>query len=113
MVDIGSVSFGEIEINGKIYYSDMVVWWNGKVEYREKRHILTLDEFIDILKKKPEVVVVGTGMSGCVRIDEKAKVMAGQKGVGIYTEISPKAAEIFNGFVKDRKKAVAVMHTTC
>ena len=66
-----------------------------------------------ILERKPEAVVVGTGMSGCVRIEEKARDLAEQVGVVIYTETTPKAAEIFNGFIKDGKKAVAFMHTTC
>ncbi len=113
MVEINAVEFGEIEINGKKYYSDMIVWWDGRVDYREKSHTLGMDEFLEILKTGPEVVVVGTGMSGCVRIEEKVKELAEQKGVEIYTEISPKAKEIFNGFVKNRKRAVAVMHTTC
>ena len=113
MVEIGSVSFGEIEINGKVYYSDMVVWWDGKVEYREKSHTLTMDDFLEILKRKPGVVVVGTGMSGVLMIEEKVMEMAEQKGIEIYTEISPKAGKIFNGFIKDRKRAVAVIHTTC
>jgi hypothetical protein len=112
-MEINSVSFGEIEISGKKYYSDMLVWWDGRVDYREKSHVLTLDEFIEILKRGPKVLVVGTGMSGCVQVEDRARELAEQKGIGIYTEISPKAAEIFNGFVKRGKRAVAVIHTTC
>lgn len=111
MVRIDSTSSGEIVIDGKTYYSDMIIWWDGKKEFKIKTHRFTLDDFLSLAKKKPDSIVIGTGQTESVEISEKAKEMADRKNIMIYIENSPKAIEIFNGFVADGKKAVAVIHT--
>ena len=113
MVEITNVKFGEIEIDKKIYYSDMIVWWDGKVEFRAKLHEFRMGEFLRLLKRKPEIIVVGTGINGICRVLEEVEQVAKDKGVMIFKELSPKAAEMFNGFVADKKRVVAVLHSTC
>ena len=113
MVEITGVRFGEIEVDKKIYYSDMIVWWDGKVEFRTKSHVFDMSEFLKISEKKPEIIVVGTGISGIIRVEEEVLQAAEEKGIDIYTEISEKAADMFNAFVADKKRVVAVIHTTC
>ena len=113
MVKITAVRFGEVEIDKKVYFSDMVVWWDGKIEYREKSHNFTISDFLELAEKKPDIIVIGTGMNGIVRILAEVKQAAEDKKIEIFTELSPKAAEMFNGFLADRKKAVAVIHSTC
>ena len=113
MVRIDSTSFGEVSVDGKTYYSDMTVWWDGKVEYRTKSHEVGVEEMAMLLKRKPEAIVLGTGQHGVVKLLPKAEELAYQAGVEIFQETSPKAIEIFNGLVAQGKKAVAVIHTTC
>lgn len=113
MVEINSVKFGEITIDKKIYYSDMIVWWDGKIEYREKSHEFGMSEFLRLLGRKPEMIVIGRGMSGVVKVLEEVEQTAKDKGVEIFKDLSPKAAEMFNGFVADKKHVVAVLHSTC
>lgn len=113
MVEINSVKFGEITIDKKVYYSDMIVWWDGKIEYREKSHEFEMDEFLRLLERKPEMIVIGTGINGICRVLEEVEQAAKDKGIEIFKDLSPKAADIFNGFVADEKKAVAVLHSTC
>ena len=113
MVEITGVRFGEIEIDKKIYYSDMIVWWDGKVEFRTKSHVFDINEFLKISEKKPELIVIGTGISGIIRIEEEVLQVAEEKGIDIYTEISEKAADMFNAFIADKKRVVAVLHSTC
>ncbi|NIO20419.1 MAG: hypothetical protein GTN76_06670 [Candidatus Aenigmarchaeota archaeon] len=113
MVEINSVKFGEITIDKKVYYSDMIVWWDGKIEYREKSHEFKMGEFLRLLEKKPEIIVVGTGMSGVCKVLEEVEQTAKDKGVEIFKDLSPKAAQMFNGFVADERRVVAVLHSTC
>ena len=113
MVKINSVKFGEIEIDKKVYYSDMIVWWDGKIEYREKSHELGMSEFLKLLERKPEIMIIGTGIEGICKILEEVEQTAKDKGVEIFKEVSPKAAEMFNAFVADKKRVVAVLHSTC
>jgi hypothetical protein len=110
MVKITSVRFGEVEVDGKIYYSDMIVWWDGSVEYKTKSHQVGMSEFLKLCERKPEVIVIGTGMNGMSAVLDEVKQAAEDKNIEIYQELSPKAAKIFNGFLADKKKAVAVIH---
>jgi len=113
MVRITKVKFGEITIDKKVYYSDMTVWWDGKVEYREKSHEFGMDEFLRLLEREPEIIIIGTGIEGIVKVPEEVDQEAENKGVEIFKDTSPKAAEMFNGFIADSKRAVVVLHSTC
>jgi len=114
MVKITNVKFGEIEVDKKIYYSDMIIWWDGKVEFREKSHVFDISDFVKLLERDPEIIVIGTGMDiEACDVPEEVEEKAEDKGIRIYKELSPKAAEMFNGFVADKKRVVAVIHATC
>lgn len=113
MVNITGVRFGEVEIDGKVFFSDMVAWWDGKAEYIAKTHKLGINEFLMLAEKNPEIIVIGTGMNGIVKIAEEVVQIAEDKKIEIYSELSPKAAKMFNGFVADGKKAVAIIHSSC
>jgi hypothetical protein len=112
-VRIDSTGFGEISINGKTYYSDMTVFWNGQVSYRSKEHVIELGELLGVLKKGAKVVVIGLGQNGACRIAPEVEQWAGDKGIGLYKESTPKAIEIFNGFVARGKKVAGIFHVTC
>lgn len=113
MIKIDFTKFGEVSINGKIYYSDMLVCWDGKIEFRVKKHIFDMDDFIALLKMKPEVIVIGTGQTGIVKISDEVRQTAEDKKIKLYVDPSPKAVDMFNGLVAQGKKAIALIHTTC
>ena len=113
MVRIDSTSFGEVVIGGKTYYSDMYVWWDGKLDYRDKEHVFDMNEFWKLMPRKPEAIVIGTGQNGVVRVLPEVMIMADERKVQIFRDTSPKAIQIFNGLVAEGKKAVAVLHVTC
>jgi hypothetical protein len=111
MVKITAVKFGEVEIDGKTYFSDMIVWWDGKFEYKSKSHEFGMSDFLKLAEKKPDIIVIGTGLNNNCRVLDEVKQSAEDKGIEIYQELSPKAAKMFNAFVADKKKAVAVIHS--
>ena len=113
MVGIDSVKFGEIRIDGKDYYSDVTVFWDGKVEYRMKEHVIELGEFIKVARKEPEVLVIGMGQSGSVKIATEVVEFAEGRKIEIFTEVTSKAVEIFNAFAQQGKKVVGIFHVTC
>ncbi len=113
MVKIDSVKWGELKIDGKLYYSDMYVYWDGKAEMRKKSHLFDMDEFVKLLQKDPKIIVVGTGFNGVVKVPEEVSQMAEDKKVELFLETTPKAAEVFNAFAGEGKKVIAVLHSTC
>jgi len=109
---ITGVRFGEIEIAGKKYTSDVIVWWDGEIEEREKSHEFTRKELLSLLEKDPEVIIVGTGQSGFCKIEKSAETEAKLQGVELKGLLTPQAAEEFNRLSK-RKRVVGVFHLTC
>jgi len=113
MVNIDAVKFGELKIDGKIYYSDMIVWWDGKMEFRKKSHVFDMAEFKRVLRRKPKAIVIGTGIAGIVKVPEDVRKTSKRKKIKLFIDISGNAIDIFNGLAKTGKKAVAIIHTTC
>ncbi len=113
MVRIDSTSFGEVVVDGKTYYSDVTVWWDGKVEFRNKLHVFSMKEFTKIMEKGPESIVLGTGQHGVVKVPDEVTEAAEEKKIDLFIDTSPKAVQIFNSFVTEGKRVVAVIHSTC
>ena len=107
------VKFGEVSIDGNIFYSDVIAYWNGKIETRGKDHLFDHNEFLEIAERNPENIIIGKGFETGIGIPEEVFSLAKEKGIELFLEDSKKAAEIFNAFVRDGKKTVAVIHTMC
>ncbi len=67
---IDDYDFGRIVIDGKTYTSDVIVyperldtsWW------RKEGHLLQPEDITEVLDAEPEVLIIGTGYSGCMRV---------------------------------------------
>jgi len=110
---IDRTSFGEIIINGRTYFSDMTVYWDGRLAMRGKEHVLEMGEFMKVLKSGPDIVVLGAGQNGVVTIAREVAEWAKNKGMHIYRENTPKAVEMFNAFAGSGRKVVGIFHVTC
>lgn len=111
---IDSYSFGRIVVDGRRYTSDIIIfpdrvrdnWW------RKEGHSLHVDDLKEILQEKPEVLVVGTGSSGLVRVPEETRKRVEAEGIELVVEPTEKACETFNQLSKSRR-VVAALHLTC
>ncbi|MFH0956409.1 MAG: MTH938/NDUFAF3 family protein [Candidatus Aenigmatarchaeota archaeon] len=110
---IDGTKFGEITINGKPYDSDVTVYWDGRVTFRAKEHVIELGEFLTVLRADPNVLVVGTGQTGIVKISPEVAQWAGDKNVSVYADTTPRALQMFNAFVAEGRKVVGIFHVTC
>ena len=72
---INSYSFGNITIDGKKFSKDLIIFPNSiNSSWRRKTgHLLTEDDIAEILDYKPEVLIIGTGASGLMKVDDKLK----------------------------------------
>ena len=113
LIKIDAVKFGELKVNGKVYYSDMIVWWDGRMEFRQKSHIFEIKELNRILRRKPKAMVIGTGFTGIVVVSGDVHKKLKGKRIKLFVDTSENAIDIFNGLVRSGKKVVAIIHTTC
>jgi hypothetical protein len=111
---IESYAFGRMDVDGRTYTSDLIIfpdrvndsWW------RKSGHNLCLADIEDVLKEKPEVLVVGTGFYGIVSVEEEVKSHAQSQGIELIIEKTKKAAQSFNEFAS-KKKTIGAFHLTC
>ena len=111
---IESYDFGRIVINGKRFGSDLIIfadrvdgnWW------RKEGHILSVDDVKKIVDAKPEVLVVGTGYSGLMKVPPQTERCLAPSGIELIAEKTEKACKIYNDLSKSRK-VVAALHLTC
>ncbi len=107
--------FGTIVINGKRYTNDVIVfldrvkdrWW------RKEGHQLAIKDLQEVLKAKPQVVVVGTGYSGLMKVSTEVRQHLDEQGISLVIEKTADAAKTFNELVHSGEKVVAALHLTC
>lgn len=109
---INSTEFGSITIDAKTYNHDVWIFADGRIEKRTKNHLFEEGELDLLAKDNPEIIVIGTGQSGIMRVSVDAKEKAEQIGIKLIAEITPAAIKKYNELAK-KKKVAAAMHITC
>jgi hypothetical protein len=111
---IDSYDFGEIVIDSKSYTSDVIIypdrvnssWW------RKEGHELGIDDLGDVLDKKPDVVIVGTGNPGLMKILPETEKLIKSKGVRLIVQPTKEACKTYN-HLSPSLKVIALLHLTC
>jgi hypothetical protein len=110
---IDGAFFGSLLIDGRKYNNDVIVSWNGEIKDRPSSHDFTNAEMDSILMNDPDVVVIGTGHSGMVKVAHDVDVSARLKGVELVVKPTVQAMQEYNKFARLGKHVVAVLHATC
>ena len=111
---IDSYSFGRIVINGKTYTSDVIMYPN-RVDaswWRKEGHLLQLADVADALQAKPDVLVIGTGYAGVMRVPRETVDRIASQGIEVKVERTGKAVEVYND-LQGAKTVIAALHITC
>lgn len=107
-------NFGEVVIRGKRYTSDVIIypdrvkddWW------RKEGHQLYIDDLEDVLETKPDVIVVGTGNPGMMRVLPETEKLIKSKGIKLIVQPTKEAYQTYNQ-LSSSKRVVALLHLTC
>ena len=111
---IDSYKFGKMVVEGRVYSSDLIIypdridssWW------RKSGHRLCLEDIKEILEEKPEILVVGTGAYGLMRVDKEVKDYAQAEGIELIVDKTKNAVQKFNELAS-QKKTIGAFHLTC
>lgn len=112
---IDSYSFGLMTIDDRAYDNDLIVfsgqiipdWW------RKSGHTLLTQDLEEVLKYKPDILVVGTGANGMMQIPESTKRDLKQNNIELIEQITSSAYQTFNEYVKEGKRVAGAFHLTC
>ena len=113
LVRINGTNFGSITVDGKRYPHDVWIFADGSIRRRDRDHEFTLDELDVLLERRPELVIVGTGQSGCVKIANESIEHATKRGVEVRSDVTPNALERFNEAIRTRRRVAGTFHVTC
>ncbi len=111
---IESYAFGQMIINSHPYTSDLIIF-PGKINdswWRISGHKVGLKDIEDVFEEEPEVLVIGTGYSGLMKVEEEVRNLAQSKGIELIIEKTEKAVQSFNE-LSPKKKAIGAFHLTC
>lgn len=111
---IGSYDFGRIIINGRKYESDVTISKEGiKPNWCRKRgHELSKEDIEEILNQKPEILIIGTGYSGVLRVPVDVEHYIRSKGIALIVKRTEEACKEFNELYEKHDVACA-LHLTC
>ncbi len=111
---IESYDFGRIVVDGKEYTSDLIIfpdhietkWW------RKKGHELGVEDVRAIVEAKPNILIVGTGFSGLMKVLSDTVGLLESKQIKLIAQDSEKAWQTYNQLHKS-SRVIAAFHLTC
>jgi hypothetical protein len=111
---IDSYEFGAIVIDGKRYSSDVIIypdrvkddWW------RKGGHELGIDDLEDVVEHKPDMIVVGMGDPGLMRVLPEAKQYIKSQEIKLMVQSTREACRTYNQ-LSSSQKVIALLHLTC
>ena len=114
---IKSYKFGQIVIDNQKYTSDIMIcgddirsgWW------REQGHSLSLKDLEWILDKNPDILIIGTGKNGVMKVPNRVKKKLKEKNIKTYFKKTNQAINIYNNFKSQKSSQLiaAGFHLTC
>lgn len=115
-----SFRFGEVVIGGKSYGDLLVV--GEKIEERDDLrlerelgtdHLIGDWEVTRLLSGHPEIVLIGTGTVGVLKVEEGVREKIKNAGAKLVVLPTPLAIREYNTLVGQGKRVNALIHSTC
>lgn len=113
-MNIEDYSFGKMVYGGTTYTSDLIILPDRVIEswWRMEGHRLQIPDLEEILNEKPDVLIIGTGYMGVMKVPVEIITELEEQGIEVHAERSTKAVKRFNARDKS-KKVAAAFHLTC
>lgn len=112
-VRIEGYRFGETVIDGKKYTSDVMIfpdrvtsWW------RKQGHAVEIEDLNAAVDTAPEIVIIGTGAYGAVRVLPEVEKFLSSRGVKLIAAPTAEACDRYNRLCA-KHRLVAAVHLTC
>jgi hypothetical protein len=104
-----------IRINGETFHHDVKIigdvvvgnWW------RKQGHRLDVVDIEDILDFRPEVLVIGTGYAGQMKVPSATRTVLEGADIRIEADETGRAVQIFNRLLGAGHNVAGAFHLTC
>lgn len=111
---IDDYHFGSITINGKTFTSDIILHGDSLINdswWRKEGHSMSIED----LKELPdqfEVLVIGSGASGCCEVPDETVAHFKEKG-DVIVRMTEEATKKYNQLLAEDKDVIGAFHLTC
>lgn len=111
---IEAYHFGRIVVDGQSYTKDLIIlpdqvlagWW------RQEGHNLAPDDLESVLSARPNVLVVGQGAYGRIRITAEVQQALKSADIDLIAQATKEACQTYNE-LRERRAVAAALHLTC
>lgn len=112
---IDAYAFGRIEIDSQVYTFDVIIlptevrsnWW------RDEGHVLKPDDLSAVLQAAPDILVIGQGAHGCMKVSDEALACLREAGIEALCMPTTQAVEAYNKHAAKDQIVAAALHLTC
>ena len=102
-------------VKGKRYHQDLKII-HGKVIgnwWRQQGHRLATDDIDDIVNARPQILVIGTGYAGNMRVPDTVRQTLKSSQIKVIAQTTADATATFNRLVEEGKDVAGAFHLTC
>jgi len=112
---IQSYAFGRIQVDGRTYSRDLVLYPDRVREnwWRREGHLLQVEDLAGIEKEKLERLVIGTGAHGAMQVAPQTRDWLDRMGIAWEALPTSEACRRFNALAEEGRRVAAALHLTC
>jgi len=119
---ITDLAWGQMEVTteGNVQrFKDCKIWPGGAREWRWEEtgthHNPGIQpaDLEDVLKKDVDVIVLGSGQLGRLKISPETEMLLHDRGIPYHLENTEKAVQLFNALTQQGKRVGGLFHSTC
>ncbi len=110
---LGKYHFGRVEVDGVPYEHDLeILLREVRAWHRKEGHKVHPEDLAAVLAEAPQVLIVGTGYTGLLRITPEAERLVRDRGIELDVLKTGEAVEAYNELAP-KTKVCALLHLTC
>ena len=114
MPEIQGYRFKEMTVDGEVITRDLILLPDRVVRNwrRQEGHRLSAADLQVVLEAKPEVLIVGTGAHGLVRVPRKTRRAVRAAGIELRIAPTGRAWRLYNE-LREHRRTAAAFHLAC
>lgn len=103
---------GEAMVNGIVYNEDIIIDDEQVTEWiRDETNIIKEQDISEILEKKPDTIIFGTGTEESLILPENGRDEIEAMGIDVITAATDKAVDLYNELSRNKRKKSSLAST--
>ena len=112
--EVQEYRFGRMVVDGETHTKDLILlpdrvvgnWW------RKEGHRLLPEDLKEVFEARPEVLVVGTGAYGMMKVPEETRRAVEEAGIELRVARTGEAWRLYNR-LREKRRTAGAFHLTC